>query len=370
MTTPTTKNVLIPTAFASALGLNQPFGPLSPLSSESRALTPDEKKEGLKSGLLDQSGTLAPDLQALAGILNDPAVEIRSAFRSWNETLLLHVYSDSHGSIVGYTPLSGSQFRLQSPVESDQLAAILIGGLGMNLPTPDPGFRGDISLEALWTLAGIVDAMREEQLQTLLAHKEEKSLFCRKDRILANIYQGVVSSDSRWLCALLNFVSPVDTVMTDKSVDRGLQELAVQDWIQTHQDGVCSFSQVWEPVLISLGFCVGAGILAIRRKTETGISAFQVAVIRAMGNLWSLDFDMTGKNMVSIQTADGLSLSRAVDILIQNALTAETAPPAQTQTPPSLSSARPVIAEKKFCTQCGNKLEAGSKFCPSCGAKV
>ena len=163
-----------------------------------------------------------------------------------------------------------------------------------------------------------------------------------------------------------------ETTVTDAAVDHGLAEFAKQDWVQVDKNDLCRFAGAWQPVLMALGFCVGAGVLAIRRKTADGISVFQVAFIRAMGNLWSFDFDLAGGNKVFVQTADGLSMSRAVDLLIQNALVpAVTAQPLQKEEPPPLPKVAPSPAGgKTFCSQCGIPLDPKGRFCAACGAAV
>lgn len=370
MTTSPSMQMKLSKPLAAQLKVLPVQGPLSPLPPSGEVPYALHTTEAQHMGLVDTGGHLFPDIKEIAAVLNDPALEIRVAFQGLNETLALHAYANARANLVGFTPESDTSFNLIRSLQPEQLTSLLVGGLGMDVPATDPGIRAELTMEAVWTLAGLVDAMREEQLQNLLSHTTKDNLSCRINRIVPNIQKGISAGDSRWLCTRLYSLCPHELVMSDSAVQRGLSELEQLNWIRSDSQGNCGFSETWQPALMVLGFCVGSGVLAIRRKAAEGSVVFQVGLLRALGTLWSLDMNPAVGEKVLVQTAAGPSLANAVDLLIQNALAAICAPAHEQAPPPPPLPAPPPVPQPKarFCANCGQPVPPAGRFCPGCGA--
>lgn len=348
-----------------------PGNPLSPLSGDQfpGGGEPD-KSLLLEDGIIDPQDRLTAPWNQAFQILSQPYCEIVAAigFPKGRKALCGYCASEDAGNIVGFTSQNEQDYRLNYPLSKDHFLSLLINDLGLDIETSVLGLEAEMDTDTLFALAGMIDAGREAQLEAMLAREPEPEWEIRFDRILYNTRKGLNENDYRWLASAVRSLSPFELRATAETLLQNLNELQKLGWVEKREEDLWTFAEIFDIPRRHLESMLNFGILSITRQNQNGNEGVHMGMLRTMGTLWSLDFQMRagGKTMVRIGTVSGPNLAQTLNRILEIVLEHPPASQAEkdSQEPVQMKS------DKILCTQCHTPGQPGDRFCSACGAAM
>jgi len=349
---------------------------LSPLTRERFPEEGDPSERlMLEEGLIDPKGGLCEPWNQVFQSLSRPSLEIIAAvgFPEGRKSLCGYGSFGDMEKLVGFTPLNETEYRIVYPLSKDPFLSLLVVDLGLDLETPVLGVETEMDLETLLTLAGMIDAGREAQMEAMLARESEPDREVRFDRILYNTRKGLTSNDYRWLASAIRNLIPFEVTITQKTILSGLKELQKIGWVEKTGEKMWLFTETFDIPRKHFESLINFGILSIQRHNQEGIERIHLGILRTLGSLWILDFkDQDGdKPTVWVGTAYGPGLAQALDRVVEATLQGVPQPEELVgQSFPQEGGLSTVLPKKSFCGKCGAPAQPEDRFCINCGNKL
>lgn len=328
-------------------------GPLSPLGDfPASAGSPDDPQLLVEAGLIDAAGAASSGWRTAAETLVRPSARIVVSAGEEAGAHRLQVFSsaESDGKLVALGSAPGERISLAWPLESLDALAPLVAALALDGATFDPGVRLELSPEGFLMLAAALDALRELELEALLARDSAPALLTTASAMKVALKTGMSSDDMRWLTPVFRRLLPRAPEMTPSAIERGLGELVAASILTTADSRSYGLASSFEPVRRLLVTPLGWG--AITAANE-GRSAWGVlGAFRTFHALWGVEL-LAAK--VRVATIGEAALLQAFEAMVGNA------------TAPALKAQAPSAAHVRYCPHCGAAIQAGWKFCGACG---
>jgi hypothetical protein len=345
--------------------------PLSPLSRERfPGGGESDKSLLLEEGIIDPRDRLTNPWNQSFQILSQPHCEIVAAvgFPRGRKALCGYCASGDAGTLVGFTSQNEQDYRLDYPLSKDHFLSFLTNDLGLDAETSVLGLEAEMETDTLLTLAGMIDAEREAQLEGMLAREPEPDGEIRFDRILYNTRKGLNTNDYRWLASAVSSLSPFELRATSETLLQHLNELQQLGWVEEREEDMWSITEAFDIPRRHLESLVNFGLLSIQHQDQKGIKRVYVGMLRTMATLWSLDFQTRagGKTMVRIGTVSGPNLAETLDRLLEIAIE----PPPVSQAERDFQEPVPSKNDKNICPRCHTPGQPGDRFCSACGAEL
>ena len=368
------RNWTLNTAQAAALmvRLGEP-GPLAPLCT----VAGDERAAALPGGIDE----------AAVACLASPSISLRIKIVSASNGRELHAYG-GHGSrhLVGFTAMEESRYNLSYPLDPDHATALLTTSLGLDQDIGELTVSTQLSGAGLVSLGGLVDALRQRDLENLLARLPRHEGGVTEEEVYLRALDGTVSADARWTSALL--ASVVDDLpdVGEKEITGGLRALQGVGWATPSRGGNWGPSAIFSTAASHLQLPLAGAKVSVSRLTDGRISTTSFALLRMLGSMWlchpkagNFDFaSVSAKSALAhltrifegiaafASTADKGRAAVAKDT-VQRGIAPNAAKPQTEHTTPQPRTGAGRVSTDRFCTGCGKPLVVGVRFCSHCG---
>ncbi|MDD5392246.1 MAG: zinc ribbon domain-containing protein [Thiothrix sp.] len=305
-----------------------------------------------------------PDGLDKAGLafLADPQVRIGVTLASPGNVRNLVAYGAGDSErLVGFTAGGDGSFNLATALSPEHLAALVITGLGLDQDINELHLSAPLSRVGLLALVGFADALRQRDLETLLARLPKPESRVSLEEIYLRTLDGMVSGDVRWSTALVAQLVDGLPDVGEAVLLQGMQELQQASWVQTVGNN-------WQPTGSFTVGCAhwqlplaGASV-QLARLMEGEVEVTDFTLFRLLGSVWLWRREGAQHELASISSTRAMAFLDGV-LAGFTVLPKPTAPPKAQETPP----ARP---RPRFCRQCGKPLLADARFCAACGTPI
>ena len=308
-----------------------------------------------------------PDGLDKAGLafLADPRVRIGVSLVSPGNVRNLVVYGAGDGSpLVGFTPLGTERYSLAMPLAPDHIIALLVTGLGLEQDIAQLPLATTLDSEGLLALAGFADALRQRELEALLARLPKPESRVSLEEIYLRTLDGMVSGDTRWTTGLLTQLFDRLPELDEEKLRQGMLALQQIGWVTN------SAGTNWMPTdAFALGSAhwqlpLAGAYLQLARVLNDSVETTDIVLLRMLGSVWLCR--QQGKQYTLESTSSSHLLS-----FLDNVLAGFTVLP---QPMPTASVVESVSAaprsRPRFCRKCGAPLAADIRFCGACGNAV
>ena len=325
------------------------------------------------AGLLDRAGTPVGEWRGVADTLAAPDLEILAVAGGMEGVTHLRAFGSpaTAAQLVAYGSRGAGECTVAWPVVPDDLLALFTVALGLDANTPDPGVRLELTTEGFLVLAAALDALREVELEALLARDQEVAPLLTPAAIRLALRAGMVSDDSRWLVPIFRRLLPAFPEIDDALVNRGLEDLVGAAILaRGEKEGDFALVPAFEPARLRLQAPLAWGTLAAVGLAERQQRHWiQLGALRTLGALWGVEAE---NGRVRFVTTDEPRLLAGLRTVLEAGRTAAKAvpPPVATRAAEWVATDAAAAAGPRFCSQCGHPLQPGGRFCGGCGAAV
>ncbi len=353
------RTVAMTLAQACLLAGGLPRGPLSPLPIAAPVAQPEDRATLMREGLLGADGHASPDWSAVAAVLAAPDLEVLLQTGGPSRTSHLDLFAGAGRNLLAVAWPGPSRLTLAWPMTREHVLALLTEATGLDAPSVDPGIRLELSEAGFLVLAAALDALREEELDAMLARRPAGALLVSEAAIQLALQTGARTDDARWLTPIFRRVLPVVPDIDLVDLPAALAELVGAAIL--HVDGP-RFALVpdFEAVRLRLQAPLGWAAMGVVGLVDGVRRTAQLSALRTLGALWGIE---TAEGRVRFVTTEPARLLTGWHELFD--AVHGVAPAAPTPAP----TAAPTMAAR-FCSQCGGVLKAEWKFCGHCGAAV
>ena len=202
-------------------------------------------------------------------------------------------------------------------------------------------------------LAGLIDAKREQYLDSLIARQLEDDAVLWPAAIMLSLRTGILSDDFRWLASMVWRLLPYAIEVQEAAIRAGLNELLEKGLTAAGPSGGIVMNAEIEAIRPHLSSPLAFGVVSLARLGDDGPERLHLGLIRTLATLWSVDFIPGRPWITRLSSISSLELAGIVENTIEVILTTE----------PSRET-----GQKRFCPQCGQALEQDDRFCVACGA--
>lgn len=363
------------------LGLS--VGELSPFQMTKGMSGSDAEKVSLAGkALLDNAGHIPDAIASCMKTFAHPGCEM--IIDIGNHVLLnfMRIYFGPDRLTAGCTPIDASSFRLAPALKFEDILVAILDGLHLNSDIRENPISCDFSQKGLLAMAALIDAMRQNQLRSLLNRNNNESILVDFIDIWACLHRGLIDDDFRWLTTVVRSRMPEEITVQQATLSEGLAELETAG-IASREDNAWTIADNYIEVLTQLMTPLHFGSIFARSLSDN--DAIRLFLIKCPTSLWAVNFGVKVGN-VSLFTlsVDRLGtlladiMARLMVIAERNTQIHHDAPQAAStipnnqlasevakenisqQTPPTVKAAR-------FCSQCGLPVKPEQKFCQNCG---
>ena len=312
------------------------------------------------AGLLDAGGLPVGDWKEAARIVAAPQMEILAITGAADGVTHLRAYA-SPGATTKLAAVGArgeGEYTMAWPLERDDLLALFLAALGLDVQIADPGVRLDLSADAFLVLGAALDAMREAELDAMLARARATAPALDPAKIGLALRAGMVTDDARWLTPAFRRLLPRPPAGDDATMERGLSDLVSLGLLAPAGDArKFAPAPALEPVRRNLQAPLAwASLTAVAVTREGGRHWSGIGALRTWGALWGVE---TSGDQVRFVTTDETRFLEGVRAVL------DAASAIATHAPP-LPQAAAYVAPR-YCGKCGARLQAGAKFCGGCG---
>jgi hypothetical protein len=342
---------------------------------------------------IGESGPLAPSLdKALGGreskipsdidtsqivCLAKPEISLTVTLLAATNGRSLRVYgARGHNHLVGFTA-SDDGYNLSYPLQADHLTALVVNGLGLDQDVGALEFSTSLGGAELLALAGLVDALRQRELENMLARLPRHAGGVTIEEIYMRALDGLATGDIRWTSGL--FVQLVQGLpdLSEEILESGLEGLQKLGWVTDSSGGNWDAATSFAVGCSHLQLPLAGVLVKLARLEGSEVAETDFVLLRMFGSIWlcqakdkayefaSVAADKATSNLISI--IDGFAAQ--VSVPESNQVTTEQVKETATESPSS-NSAEDASTVAKFCIQCGSQVDAKAKFCTACGAAI
>lgn len=323
-----------------------------------------------RAGLLDQTGEPTPSWKPLVAALMAP--DLRLLATTGSPAGLAHLQAFGAAGLDGRFVSCGERGEAERllawPLEVGDVLALFAVSLGLDGRTPDPGLRLELTADGFLALAAVLDALREAELNAMLAHNGPPVPMVSLAAIRVARDAGMISDDARWLVPVFRRMLPKTPDASPAALERGLADLVGAAVVEKGVDAqswslVPAFEPAWLRLKAPLAWGTLAAIGLGGGEMVGGKAARwnQLGALRTLGGLWGFE---SAESRVRFVTVEEPKLLEGFRLLIEAARA-----PAAKSTAPGVQP-MPATAGARFCASCGTPLQPGWKFCGSCGAPL
>lgn len=314
-----------------------------------QALAADSDMPGLaRLGIADQGGSLLGAWPLAAAALARPALRLTAAVGGLQGFRVLHACRAGAGGFTGCAPLPAGGWRISHPLDPDDVLAFLTAGLGLDIPTAGQEPTAGMSLAALFALAALADAVKEQSAEAWLARGPAPEPFVETNRVQGNLNLGLGKNDLRWLVSVTARICPFEAPAGPSAAAEGLEELRALGWANQNGDGLWGLSPELEELAPHLWSPAGFGFLTRLTGGEESAGLEHLGFFRTLASVWLLEFSGGDEPAVRVSIPPSHRLLDGLHAWL-------------TETEPAPSSA---------CPACGRATAPGDAFCTGCGARL
>lgn len=352
-------------------------GPLSPFKKAQGTRGGESERVSLAAkGLIDPAGRLTAPMSACIRTLADPGCEM--VMDIGNATLLnfMRIYFGADGPPAGCTPVGQSTFRLAFGLKLEDLLVTVLEGLNLDSTIRENPVSLDVSPKGLLALAALIDAIRQNQLRSLLNRNDNEGIDVDFIDIWASLQHGILEDDFRWLTAVIRSRLPDDLTIDQSALSEGLAQIAAAGMAVRKEDESWTLSDRHIAALTELMTPLNFG--SIFARAASGGTAVRLFLIKCPASLWAVNFGAQDKKAsVFTLSVDRLG-SMMAEIVARLVVTGAKISRTQSRQQPVTDSAgkndsvqaADAARAKRFCSQCGQPLKPEHKFCKACGKPV
>ncbi len=238
--------------------------------------------------------------------------------------------------------------------DEDALLADVRASLQLQVPAPPGRLALELDARSFASLVGAIDALREHELQSLLARLPDRACVLDATAVADALGRSCATGDLRWLAALGQAIAPFDVDTSDRACADGLARLDRLGLLAPRRDG--GFEP--RPALLELAARVGAPVgyaaLHVRSCDGSGRAQEHVAALRGLGGLLLLEFAGIGSTEPHVSVRD--ATVEEVELALLGCFTGGDHCFTGGDQP------RPAT-----CGACGRPLKPAARFCTSCG---
>lgn len=223
-----------------------------------------------------------------------------------------------------------------------------------------------LNWEELLHLLHSADMVRRCYYQSMLDQTPVDEFEFSDRQYMEALHNGILSVDWRWLVPCLMSMVPGGVPDSVLGLTDRMECLKRFGLITDSDSGLMKFTEAGQELgmefMLQWVSALGLEVFTGDGKRADGGRLFALGT-NAGTHLFEFE-SQAQKAAINYRIVGEPGVKESLQKLIEGIKTA--GPEARRQTTPPLQTG----AAGKFCTQCGNRLEAGSKFCPACGAKV
>ncbi len=302
--------------------------------------------------------------------LADPRVRIGVTLVTPNNARHLVAYGTGDSDrLAGFTPDGAGAFNLAETLSPDHVLALLATGLGLEQDIGELPLSAQLEGNALLALAGFADALRQRELEALLARLPKPDSRVTLDEIYLRTLDGMMAGDMRWSAGLLTQLLESVPDVNEDVLAQGMHALQQAGWAQA------GAANNWSPTdKFALGIAywqlplAGARIQLVR-LLDGKVETTDMLLLRMLGSLWLCRRE--GPKYAVTSPASARVVVFLHDLLSGFVLLPKPAAPEPVLPPETVAVATATERPRpRFCRQCGAPLEEDSRFCGACGAKI
>ena len=367
---------------------------MNKLGLSASELSPFQKAKGMSGSdaegislagkaLLDNAGHIPDAIASCMKTIANPGCEM--IIDIGNAALLnfMRIYFGPARFTAGCTPIDASSFRLAPALKFENILVTILEGLNLDANINEKPFSCDCSLKGLLALVALIDAIRQNQLRSLLNRNDNEGIDVDFIDIWASLQHGILENDFRWLTAVIRSRLPEEITIDQSALSEGLAQIETAGLAVRKEDESWTLSDRHIAALTELMTPLNFGSIFARSLSDK--DAIRLFLIKCPTSLWAVNFSAKGSK-VSLFT---LSVDRLGSILAEimarltiiaerNARTHHDAPLAVSTTPHNQSASEfprenvsqqtpPTVKAARFCSQCGQPVKPEQKFCQNCG---
>ncbi len=333
---------------------------------------------GLDKSLGSEASKIPSDIDtSQVTCLAQPEISLTVTLLAAENGRSLQAYgARSNKHLVGFTAMDKG-YNLSYPLQADHLSALVVAGLGLDQDVGALEFSASLSGAELLALGGLVDALRQRELENLLAHLPRHEGGVTVEEVYMRALDGAATGDIRWTSGL--FAQLVQGVpdLSEETLESGLKGLEKAGWASVSSGGNWDTTPGFSVGCSQLQLPLAGALVQLTRLEGSEVAETDFALLRMLGSIWlcqpkdeayefaSVSADKATLNLMSI--IEGFAAQVSVPDASQT--TAEQLEEASTGSTVSGSEVNQEAASR-FCTQCGEEVGIGDKFCTACGAVI
>ncbi|MDO9299298.1 zinc ribbon domain-containing protein [Bradyrhizobium sp.] len=352
-------------------------GSLSPVRDLPAASPASDDSTTLReAGILDEAGAPTASWMPAAAALAAPALQVvvTAGGPAGLSRLQAFASDETNGRLVSFVERGAGEWMVAWPLAEDDIAAIMTAQLALDSATNDPDVQLELTPEGFLMLGAVLDALREEELESLLARDRTPAPLLKAAAVRVAMGAGLTSEDYRWLVPIFRRLLPNVPEMNQGAIDKGLADLVSASIIEAGPDREYGLVAAFEPVRRLLLAPLAWSTLTTISEANLQATWNQLGGMRTFVGLWGVEARANG---VRLGTLGEAVLLQAFRSLVTDALAAipagkqgEQASRRATASANMAGSTAgsEVNAARRFCQQCGRPVGTADRFCGECGA--
>lgn len=360
-------------------------GDLSPLRNTANVQHGDTERISLTAqGFVDKIDQVEELLAKSMITVTNPGCEL--VVDVGNSTLFnfMRLYFGANQSVVSFTPLDASSYKLVPELQLEDLLVIVLEGLNLDSEIVENPLSFDLSQKGLLALAALVDAVRQNQLRSLLNRNDNEGIMVDYLDVWACIMHGLLEDDFRWLTAVIRSRLPEEIKVEQITLSEGLAEIESAG-IAISEDSKWSINEGYFKIITELMTPLNFGSISAQALFET--ETIKLLLIRCPAALFAVNFGPNGKASLFILSVDRLGMilaelmsklivigsaaSKSADIDRVPASTYQTADVVFNTDAGNPGQITVKNEPVRFCGQCGQEtVTTDLKYCQNCGSQL
>ena len=362
-------------------------GKVSPLRQAAGTPFAERERAALaRKGLLDDAGNVPQPIASFLETVANPGCEMIIDVGNATFMNFMRVYFGSAGRPAGCTPLDGSTFKLAPELQFEDILVTLLEGLRLHAAVSRFPVSFALSAEGLLALAALIDALRQQQLRSLLNRNQNAAGDADFIDVWACLQRGILEDDFRWLVPVVRSRLPGGLTMKQSTLSEGLAEIAAAGIARREGDSWTLAETHLDPLAELMTPLNFGSVFARAAAGGEEIRLFLIKCPKALfavnfsggdkASLFTLSAEQLGTivaEIVARLTVTGRQIARVA--ALDRGGTGRRPAAAATATPgPEKAKAVPVDRDKTMvleknavCPACGRLAKPGDRFCGGCG---
>ena len=361
------------------------IGDPSPLKKPLDLQYGDVERSSLAAkGLLNVSGQVTEIVAKSIATVANPGCELVVDVGNAALFNFMRLYFGSQQSVVSFTPLDVSTYKLVPELQLEDILVTILEGLNLDSEIVENPLSFDLSQKGLLALAALIDAIRQNQLRSLLNRNDNEGVMVDFLEIWACIKHGLLEDDFRWLTAVIRSRLPDEINVEQVTLSEGLQEIESVG-IAVRGDSTWSLNEHYIGVITELMTPLNFG--SIFAQALSGTETINLFLIRCPAALFAVNFGPNGKASLFTFSVDRLGMIVAELMAKLIVIGSAASKPADIDRVPASTYQTTDVAFNtdagypgqitvknepvRFCGQCGQEtVTPDLKYCQNCGSQL